>query len=133
MKARMAFRTSESLTVVQQRALPPTDDEWQAFLNDLGSRDLSTLRILIMTEGGGPTSRQRALLKTLMAGRSVRSAVVSDSIKVRFIVATIALINPEHHCFSGNERAKAYEFLELTPAEQARAETTIRTLSALVA
>ena len=86
-----------------------------------------------MTEGGAPTAQQRAELKTVMAGRSVRSAVVSDCIKVRFIVAMIALINPEHHCFSNSERAKAYEFLGLTQAEQAHAESTIRQLGALVA
>jgi hypothetical protein len=133
MKACMAFRTSESLTVILQRTEPPTEGEWQAFLADFAGQDLSTLRVLIMTDGGGPTAMQRATLKTLMAGRSVRAAVVSDSIKVRFIVATIALINPVHHCFTGGERAKAYEFLGLTSAEQARADTTIRQLNALVA
>lgn len=71
--------------------------------------------MLILTTGGGPTADQRVELKHFMAGRSVRTAVVSDSIKMRFIIPSIALTNREHHGFTSRELGKAYDFLELSP------------------
>ncbi|MEI9938314.1 MAG: hypothetical protein WDO69_13925 [Pseudomonadota bacterium] len=117
------------MMVVQQGTEPATDTEWRAFMADLSQKDLSQLRVLILTTGGGPTADQRVQLKHFMAGRSVRTAVVSDSIKMRFIIATIALINREHHGFTNRELGKAYEFLELTPTERTAAARAIKELA----
>lgn len=62
----------------------------------------------------------------------MRSAVVSDSIKVRFTIATIALINPEHHGFSNRELSQAYDFLQLTPAERGDVERVLQQLGELL-
>ena len=128
MRARLAFLSFGSVMVVQQGAEPATDSEWRAFMADLGPKDLSQLRVLILTTGGGPTADQRVELKHFMAGRSVRTAVVSDSIKMRFIIATIALINREHHGFNNRELSKAYDFLALSPSEPTRTASVIKQL-----
>jgi hypothetical protein len=86
-----------------------------------------------VTVGGGPTAAQRASLKLAMKGRSVRSAVVSDSVKVRFIIASVALINREHHGFSTRELGKAYDFLQLTSAERQSTEAALQQLGKLLA
>jgi hypothetical protein len=132
MTARMLFRTSGRVTVVQQGAHAAHDDEWMAFLKDLSKRDLSKHRVLIFSAGGGPTASQRVPLKALMAGRSMRTAVVSDSIKVRFIIATIALINSEHHGYTRRELGKAYDFLELTAEERTECTSIAKQLAGLL-
>lgn len=133
MRARMLFRLTGSVMVIRQGTEPANEHEWRGFLTELGQRDLTKLRIVIATDGGGPTAEQRATLKVIMAGRSVRTAVVSDSIKVRFTIATIALINREHHGFSNRERSQAYDFLQLTPVERRDADGVLRQLGELLA
>jgi hypothetical protein len=133
MPARMLFRLTGSVMVIRQGTEAATEHEWRGFLTELGQQDLTTLRVLIATDGGGPSAAQRASLKVTMAGRSVRTAVVSDSIKIRFTIATIALINREHHGFSNHELSQAYDFLQLTPAERGDTKGVLRQLGDLLA
>lgn len=133
MRARMLFRLTGSVMVIRQGTESASEDEWRSLLAELGQRDLTKLRVLIATDGGGPGAEQRASLKVTMAGRSVRTAVVSDSIKIRFTIATIALINREHHGFSKRELSQAYDFLQLTPAERGAAEGALKQLGELLA
>src|SRR5688500_8994301 len=132
MRARMLFRLTGSVMVIRQGTEPANEREWRDLLTELGQQDLTKLRVLIATDGGGPSAEQRASLKLTMAGRSVRTAVVSDSIKVRFTIATIALINKEHHGFSRRELSQAYNFLQLTPAERGDAEGVLKQLGELL-
>ena len=133
MAAQMVFLNLESMMVVHQGENSATEPEWRAFITELAGQDLRKLRVLILTNGGGLTAEQRAELKATMAGRSVRTAVVSDSMKVRFIVATIALINREHHCFTRAEIGKAYDFLELTATERTETARAILETGRLLA
>jgi hypothetical protein len=133
MRARMLLRRTGSVLVIRQGTEPATEHEWRGLLTELGQQDLTKLRILIATDGGGPTAEQRAAIKVVMAGRSVRTAVVSDSIKVRFAIATIALINREHHGFTSRELSQAYDFLQLTPAERGDTDSVLRQLGDLLA
>ena len=128
----MLFRLTGSVLVIRQGTEPANEQEWRDLLAELGQHDFKKLRVLIATDGGGPSAAQRASLKATMAGRSVRSAVVSDSIKVRFTIATIALINQEHHGFSNREMRQAYDFLRLTPAERGDAEGVLQQLGELL-
>ena len=132
MAARTLFRVTGSVMVIRQGTEPANEHEWRGLLTELGQRDLTKLRVLIATDGGGPSAEQRSSLKVTMAGRSVRTAVVSDSMKIRFTIATIALINREHHGFSNRELSQAYEFLQLTPAERGDTEDTLRQLGNLL-
>lgn len=97
----------------------PTDHEWDDFLNVLVAHRASfaTLRILVVTDGGGPAAAQRKRLEAALGGQSVMVAVVTDSIKVRFIVSSVALLNHSISTFSRSEFAKAVAFLGLAPQE----------------
>lgn len=133
MPARMLLRLTGSVMVIRQGKEAATEHEWRSLLTELALQDLTKLRILIATDGGGPNAEQRASIKVTMAGRSVRTAVVSDSIKVRFAIATIALINREHHGFTNRELSQAYDFLQLTPSERGDTERVLKELSDLLA
>jgi hypothetical protein len=128
----MLFRLTGSVMVIRQGTEPANEHEWRELLTELGQHDFTKLRVLIATDGGGPSAEQRASLKVTMAGRSVRTAVVSDSIKVRFTIATIALINREHHGFSNRELSQAFDFLQLTPAERRAAKAVLQQLGELL-
>jgi hypothetical protein len=87
--------------------------------------DLNATKVLVITDGGGPDLAQRESLAGVVRGRSVCSAVVSDSIKVRFIVATVALFSSKISTFTRSEIEKAYRFLGLTQEEIAVAKKAV--------
>lgn len=97
----------------------PSDHEWDEFLKMLATHraNFAALKILIVTDGGGPTLTQRKRLQTALAGQSVKVAVVTDSIKVRFIVSSVALLNHSISTFSRAEFSKAVAFLGLGAGE----------------
>jgi hypothetical protein len=107
------------MLMLSETSETPTDHEWDAFLKVLVANraHFATLRILVMTEGGGPTAGQRKRLEMALGGQSVKVAVVTDSIKVRFIVSSVALLNHSISTFSRSEFAKAVAFLGLAPQE----------------
>lgn len=124
-KKTLAFRfVDSSLLVLRENAVTPRDEDWDAFLTVLEkNRDnFARLRILVRTEGGGPSAPQRKRLEKALGGRPVRVAVVTNSVAVRFIVSSIALLNREIRTFSVDELANAYQHLRLNPAERRDAE-----------
>jgi hypothetical protein len=75
----------------------PTDTEWQSYLQDLDRWLPELVGFLVVTSGPGPTSRQRSQSNTIQAQhriRTVRVAVVSDSLLARGIVNAFNLFNP---------------------------------------
>jgi hypothetical protein len=131
-KKSLAFRfASNVLLVLRENAYTPTDTDWDDFLRVLveNRANFAKLRILVRTEGGGPNVAQRKRLQTALDGRPIRVAVVTNSLPVRFLVSSIALLNREIRSFANDEIASAYEHLGLSPAEQRLAERVLAELS----
>lgn len=75
----------------------PTDAEMHAYVQDLERWLPELVGILVVTLGGGPSSRQRREGNAMLArnGRKgLRVAVVSDSLLARGIVNALNLFNP---------------------------------------
>jgi hypothetical protein len=126
----MVWRTTGPVIVVRQSDKTPLDHEWDGFLRDVvSSREkYGQAKILIVTDGGGPSSDQRTRLKKALDGKPVRSAVVSDSSKVRFIASAIMLINRDHGSYARSELPKALEHLMLNAEEQRSATALVAQL-----
>jgi hypothetical protein len=122
------------MIVLRENAATPTDADWDKFMEILAAArpNFEKVRILVMTDGGGPSTEQRKRLAVALGGKPVRVAVVTDSMKVRFIVSSIALLNREIATFSNKEITEAYAHLSLTRAEQRLAEGMIAEMSPLV-
>lgn len=113
-------RIGDSMIVLRENEDTPADEDWDAFLAMLvHDRDrFPKLKILVMTEGGGPSAEQRKRLKVALDGRPVRVACVTDSVKVRFIASSVALLNRQIRTFSKSELDGAYTHLGMNSAEQ---------------
>jgi hypothetical protein len=118
--ASMVWEVAGSLMVLRENGQTPSDAEWDHFLVSVmdSQRRHGALRMLVVTDGGGPSTDQRTRLKTALKGKTVRSAVVSDAIKIRFIASAIMLINKEHGSFTRREVEGAYAHLSLTTDER---------------
>ncbi|HEY8946705.1 MAG TPA: hypothetical protein VIM73_20825 [Polyangiaceae bacterium] len=112
----------------------PTDAEWDGFLDQLvkNRANFSNLKILVLTEGGGPNAAQRKRLEQALDGRHLRVAVVTDSGKARFIASAITFLNKLHRGFAVKELPLAYEHLGLTIAEQKLAEAALNEMKPLI-
>lgn len=133
-RPKMVTRRLGQLVILAQGKEAPRDFEWRECLKlVVATDDINSTRVLVVTEGGGPSTAQRKALESVLRGTRICSAVVSDSVRVRFIVATVALFGPNISTFSMSEIHKAYEFLGLTRAQIALAEKALAEMRVLLA
>jgi len=92
----------------------PTETEWQRYLGDAGRWFPELTGILVVTDGGGPTSSQRRALNAtaVRSGQtSIRTAVVSNSLFVRGIVNAINLVSPRIRAFRPDTMPDAFTYI----------------------
>jgi hypothetical protein len=82
--------------------------------------------ILVLTDGGGPTSAQREELAQATARKRYPIGVVSNASIVRFIVSSIALFNPAIRSFLPADWHRALSHVGVAPAEVSAVERVIR-------
>lgn len=80
----------------------------------LGSA-LPAYRMLVFTDGAGPTAQQRRELQAEFGPllRQVRTAVVSDAVTVRFVVSMVAMFAANIRSFRVDDLPAALRFLDL--------------------
>jgi len=131
MSRNMVTRRLGNLLILRQNQQSPSDEEWDECLGLL-SPDLDTVRVLVITDGGGPTPEQRRRLDQTLNGTPVRVAVVSDSVKIRFVVSSVAFLTRRIKSFSELEYTEALEHLNLDLDQRRVAQRHVREMTALV-
>ncbi len=118
----MAFRHVGPIVVAVHDNQTPLADEWTQYLTLLRELDLELKGKLelasgvIFTDGGGPSSSQRVEFNKIVRGRTVVSAIVSESLAVRGIVGALSLFNPTGlKVFVPSEWRAAMEFARIPP------------------
>lgn len=83
--------------VLAHAAGHPSDVEWQQYIRDVDRWISELAGILVVTEGGAPSSGQRRDLSDIFARagqKSFRVAVLSNNLLARGIVNALSLWNP---------------------------------------
>jgi hypothetical protein len=126
-KANMVVRRVGTMLLLRQNAETATADEWAHLLTVLISlrEELPKLKIMVRTDGGGPSPDQRRSLERALAGTPARVAVVSDHLKVRFVTSTLALFQKDLRSFLVQELSQAYEHLGMSDTERRHAERAL--------
>jgi hypothetical protein len=129
-KRNMLSRRVGPLVLVREGVEEPSEQEWDHFLSflQLAPRELSRLKVLVVTDGGAPSAAQLKRLALTLGPNHVRVAVISDSSKMRFASASIALFQRYYRQFSLAEAAPAYDHLELSPLERLTAQVGLSEL-----
>lgn len=106
----------------------PRNEEWDEVLELLRKmkKEAVSIRVLVITPGPAPTPVQRKKLAAVLEGDGVPVAVVSESVKARFISAAIALINRDNRAFAPSEIMEAYNHLRLSATERMQAEAAVK-------
>ncbi|HEU4580972.1 MAG TPA: hypothetical protein VFS67_22090 [Polyangiaceae bacterium] len=99
---------------------PPLNEEWEDWLRLLKSFEKGPdgARVLVLTRGGGPTPHQRSRISQVVGKPNLLVAVVTSSVKVRFIVSSVALVIPRIRSFPWEGLREAYAHLGLSTQEQ---------------
>ena len=123
-----------TLLLLRQGPETPRDEEWDETLKllSLNPSDLERMKVLVVTDGGGPTPDQRKRLDRAMGGKPIRVAVVSESVKVRFIVSSVALLTSNIQSFRVGEMEAAFKHLGLSQPERTAATQNIAEMTALI-
>jgi hypothetical protein len=113
-----------SLTVliaVHGRSLP-ADAEWQLYFDEAArlfgpGADASRARILAITDGGAPSSRQREQLRAFLREREIWWTVITTSRFARGVTTALGWFFPRFKIYAPQDFARAAEFLGVPAAE----------------
>jgi len=118
----MTWRIEGRLSIVVHGPLPPSNLDWSGYLRDTLAADVKDLRVLVVSLGGSPDGKQRSELASSLQGRVSPTALLSDRVLVRGVVAALAWFNPGMKAFRLDDMEAACGFLGLTPDETVRAK-----------
>lgn len=120
------------IMVVIHTSQPPSDLEWQEYVDGVASCDLETMRSIVITDGGAPSAQQRKAINDLLGGRQVPGVVVSPSTFVRGVVTALSWFNPGLKAYPHEDFDKACQYLELSLQEIEEVWVTIHKLAELL-
>lgn len=134
LKPRQVTRKVGSLVILREGRSDPLDSEWDVTLGILSEHrhEIDQIKVLVFSDGGGPTQAQRRRLQQTLEGKPIRVAVVSDSMKVRFICSSVALFTSNLSSFKVSELRDAYTWLNLSAEERKLAAENITAMRDLV-
>jgi hypothetical protein len=117
------------LVVSCQTKFNPSDSEWDVWLSAASDveRQHGRLKLLVVTEGGHPTKAQLERLKAVNKSNPP-TAIVSNSLALRFLGTALTFINPTIRCFSPAQLDEAFQHIGLLPDEQPLARASMQAL-----
>lgn len=113
----MTVRFVEDLMMVWQGAEAIPEQQWTDMVRMLNAHAATEIKVLVLTLGGAPSPSQQAQLAHIRAHKSLRLAVISPSIGVRFVASAIALFAKQIQTFTPSELPYACSFLSLSPSQ----------------
>jgi hypothetical protein len=124
----MAMRRAGRMLVAVQSTVPPTDAEWQSWLQ-LCADHRGAIRALVEAHGNsGPNAMQRKQLAEVVATLDVRTAILTNSLVTRGVVTAIAWFGIALRAFPLGGYAAASTYLQLSEPEIEEALSTLAEL-----
>lgn len=122
MPKNMVTRRVNDVLILREAKGPPSDAEWDHCLELLvqDPHRIDQVKVLVVTDGGGPTPDQRKRLQQALDGARIPIAVVTNSMRVRFIVSSVALLTSRIQSFNMDEMGDAYAHLGLGASTEHR-------------
>ncbi len=134
----MVFAIVGNRVVVCHTKNPPSDEEWDLYLEDSRpyfARGMS-MRYLVVTEGGAPTAVQRMRMNEMLAEWTranpnvIRTAIITRSAFVRGVVTALNWFRPIARAFAPEHLNDALAFLEIAPKHLPDVQNLITSLKA---
>src|SRR6187549_3930834 len=91
----MNWRRMGRMVVTVHTAAEPSDVDWDGYMAQVDAfLPLSDQRILVVSAGGGPNSKQRKMMVDALAGARVPVAIITNSMLMRGAGVAVSWFNP---------------------------------------
>jgi hypothetical protein len=127
-----AFKLAGNLLISYYTDNSPSNDEADAALEVFRNMNFERLRSLSFTRGGTHTAAQRKKLHDVLAGRELKTAVVTDAHFVRGVVTATSWFNKSVKAFPFSAWEDAFAYLDIPPGQHDRIWDIIKALEAEV-
>jgi hypothetical protein len=109
----MAYKLHKRIMILVHAKDAPSDDEWKVYLKDATMSRDTIQGFLVVSEGGGPNTVQRAEMNEALEveKRGPKTAVVTVSRIGRGIVTALSWFNPGIKAFSTINVPAALDYL----------------------
>ncbi|WP_437294230.1 hypothetical protein [Sorangium sp. So ce426] len=121
-KPSMLFDTTEHVLIAVHGREPPSDEEWEGYMQAAGSLPPTCTKTLVVTAGGGPNAKQRASINDYVSKTALTVAICTDALLVRQIGTALSWFNPRVKAFRGSDVVAALRYLEITGPEAAEVQ-----------
>jgi|HubBroStandDraft_2_1064218.scaffolds.fasta_scaffold434375_2 hypothetical protein len=124
----MSFREVGGVLLCVHPAGPPSERDWDAYVEFCKKLPKSCARTMVVTRGGGPDAKQRKKLNDeYLKDVKMKVAVVTDAAMVRGIVTALSWFNDQIRSFTyaggqGVQEAMKYLTVEGGDADRIAAE-----------
>jgi len=95
----------------------PSREEWDAFMSAIRVVPSARVRVLAITDGGGPSTVHRGQFVKYLDGAKARIAVVSEALVVRGIVTALSWFTNNIRVFAPDDFRAAIAYVDLTQDE----------------
>lgn len=85
----MLYRCVDGTLVVLHTAQNPREDEWAEHCRFVESEFSRIRGVLVLSDGGGPNTKQRGMLRNVVKEAAPRTAIMTDSAIVRGIITSL--------------------------------------------
>ena len=89
--------------------------QFPEILATFSALDFKSVKMLVVTDGGGPTPAQRKEMNAALGGQQLMTAVVSDDVLIRGTVTALGWFNANIRSFRRSEIEPALKYLGVVP------------------
>lgn len=131
-RSSMAFREVGTLVVSVLSAATPKDEDWSAYVQFCRKKMAQErIGVLAVTAGGGPSAKQRMVLREILPTGAVPAAVVTDAPIVRNMVTALGWFNRGIRSFPLDKGAGLLEALKYLRVSGPMAARTLMEIEAM--
>jgi len=110
----VAYTLMGNLFISVHGKLNVSEGEFPQVLQVFRRLEYSMVRMLVITDGGGPTPVQRKEMNSALSGREMPTAVMSNDIVIRGTVTALSWFNKKIRSFPLSELDEALEYLDVS-------------------
>jgi hypothetical protein len=128
----IAYALVEGVCINVHNHVPPSDEEWSVYMEFRRQHQPEIRGILVLSEGGRPSAKQREQLRDVLAeGPVPKVAIITQSQLVRNTAGLLTwFFKDKVRILLPRELGKAFELLGVAPGQAERVHATIASLQA---
>ncbi len=120
---RMGFKFLGNLHIIVVGERDPAPTDWNAYVEAIQAEarrgvDVTQMRTLVFSDGGGPNAAQRTITRDLCDGLARPRAIVTVHRLTRAVIAALRWVDPLCRAFAPRDLGAALAFLEIPGTKQ---------------